>query len=331
MQKRKLICNVLCIGFNFSLKESGMKKITGILSLFFIFSQLNFNYASARTKFIPYYGKDFYNTKLNTSSPSIPPNTAKKIFQILFRRKHIPNPNGPDDIVKSCNQDNFTRNQQRNCYGQKQLDYSKETRKYIMAVLDSDEIQGTNRLMMNTPYCGDSYQVEKLPGENRYNFPYHTQFNVEHTLPKSFFKGDPRYRMMVADLHNLYAVNSKANSKRGSLNFNDLKKGDDQRISFCNKSKFGYKEGRLYFEPPNEHKGNVARAIFYMVLRYNLRLAPEQRSILLRWHNRDKVDEKERRRVDRAFALQKNRNPFIDFPHLADYFSKSFLTRISKR
>ena len=85
------------------------------------------------------------------------------------------------------------------------------------------------------------------------------------------------------------------------------------------------------FEPPAGVRGDVARALFYMAVRYDgseagtadleLSDAPSARgatmgalSVLLRWHVGDPVDAAERARNDGVFAWQRNRNPFVDHP-----------------
>jgi hypothetical protein len=90
------------------------------------------------------------------------------------------------------------------------------------------------------------------------------------------------------------------------------------------------------FEPPASKKGDIARALMYMDLRYDgnepntldLRLTdcPFQAerdmaylSQMLTWHQEDPPDDAERIRNFKTCAnWQGNRNPFIDFPELAD-------------
>ena len=78
-----------------------------------------------------------------------------------------------------------------------------------------------------------------------------------------------------------------------------------------------------------DHRGDVARILFYMATRYlELHLDDElngdddlsmgKLSILLEWNKLDPVDEFEIQRNNRIYEYQGNRNPFIDYPELAD-------------
>ncbi|MDZ4196165.1 MAG: endonuclease, partial [Candidatus Izemoplasmatales bacterium] len=85
-----------------------------------------------------------------------------------------------------------------------------------------------------------------------------------------------------------------------------------------------------YFEPRDEVKGDVARMLFYMAVRYeggsevNLELVNGittssgntlgDLAALLVWHNYDLVTSTERLRNHKIYILQNNRNPFIDRP-----------------
>jgi deoxyribonuclease I len=72
------------------------------------------------------------------------------------------------------------------------------------------------------------------------------------------------------------------------------------------------------FEPPAEHRGNAARAIFYMSVRYDKELPEKLEATLRQWHRDDPVDAAEIERCDEIERLQGNRNLFIDRPELVD-------------
>ena len=77
------------------------------------------------------------------------------------------------------------------------------------------------------------------------------------------------------------------------------------------------------WEPPNEVKGDVARILFYMDVRYegqdasgagDLQLDWTNSDILFDWHCADPVSYDEKRRNEISFEFQGNRNPFVDHP-----------------
>jgi endonuclease I len=72
------------------------------------------------------------------------------------------------------------------------------------------------------------------------------------------------------------------------------------------------------FEPPETHKGNVARSLFYFSIRYGLRISPEEEAYLKMWNKQDPVDQEEMIRNNEIYKTQGSRNPFVDHPELAD-------------
>ena len=77
--------------------------------------------------------------------------------------------------------------------------------------------------------------------------------------------------------------------------------------------------------------GDVARSLFYMAIRYNqLSVVPGNPpdttmyqlgdlTFLLEWNHSDPADDFEMNRNNVVYTWQYNRNPFIDYPDLADY------------
>jgi endonuclease I len=154
-------------------------------------------------------------------------------------------------------------------------------------------------------------------------------YNREHVWPVSLGSahGTPAY----TDLHHIFACDANINSARSNRPYDEC--GGD-----CNthvEAPDTFYTSRTW-EPPDSDKGDVARALFYMDLRYegdingepNLRLVEwgvtagcncmGRLSKLRRWHQFDPVDDRERSRNDRVFQLQGNRNPFIDNPQWVD-------------
>lgn len=138
-------------------------------------------------------------------------------------------------------------------------------------------------------------------------------FNCEHTFPQGFFNSASP---MVSDLHHLFSTDETANSQRGNMPFGMV----SGSVLWQNG---GSKKGTSVFEPRNVHKGAVARAMLYFVLRhqdYASHFSPQE-AILRTWHDQYPPVTKDINRNNAIYALQGNRNPFTDYP--------AFLSRIT--
>lgn len=133
--------------------------------------------------------------------------------------------------------------------------------------------------------------------------------NTEHTWPQSLFNSnDP----MVSDLNHLFVTDNTANNTRSNYPFG--------MVSSPTWSVGGSKYANSVFEPRDEHKGAVARAMMYFVLRYqdyNTFFAPQE-SILRTWHSEFKPTDAQQKRNIAIKAAQGNKNPFIDHPEFAE-------------
>ncbi len=149
------------------------------------------------------------------------------------------------------------------------------------------------------------------------------QINCEHTWPQSKFNHAFNNELQKSDMHHLYPTDSRANSTRGNFDFAEVV--TNVNLKNCDASKSGasvISGGQNFFEPPTEHKGNVARALFYFSVRYKMAITNEQQAFLRKWNDQDPVDDAEMARNDAIEKLQGDRNPFIDFPNLAQDISK---------
>jgi endonuclease I len=157
------------------------------------------------------------------------------------------------------------------------------------------------------------------------------QWNREHVWAKSH-GGFSEVPPAGTDLHHLRPTDFSVNRARGNLDFDEggTKVNDTYGIN----SSFCYADSDS-FEPRDEVKGDVARIIFYMAVRYDgsdgvadLELNDfvsngstpfmGKKTVLLTWNELDPVDDFERNRNETIFGYQGNRNPFIDHPELAD-------------
>lgn len=122
----------------------------------------------------------------------------------------------------------------------------------------------------------------------------------------------------VCDAHHIRAVDGQENSSRNNRNY-----GVDYNGPIAT--------------PTTTWKGDVARACFYMAVRYDglnvVNGNPNENSIgqigdlatLLTWNQTDPRDDFEMNRNNYIYTWQVNRNPFIDYPNLADYvFGSNF-------
>jgi endonuclease I len=159
-------------------------------------------------------------------------------------------------------------------------------------------------------------------------------WNREHVWAKS--RGDFGTRIGAGtDLHHLRAADVSTNSARNNRSFDEC---DIQYIDESGKYKGttqSFKGNAIWtWEPRNSVKGDVARMLFYMAVRYegeddepDLELVDTilvksskepmhgKLSTLIKWHKEDPVDNYERYRNYIIYKkYQRNRNPFIDHP-----------------
>ena len=134
-------------------------------------------------------------------------------------------------------------------------------------------------------------------------------------------KRSSAYRRQEADLHNLYPSEIKVNSRRGHLPFGVVTR---QRAPYAYPSKVGPDaRGVEVVEPRDPLKGDVARSLIYMAIRWELTFPAQQDlKLLARWAQADPPSEQERLRDKRIAQLQGNHNPLIICPHLASAMIK---------
>ncbi|MBI1316369.1 T9SS type A sorting domain-containing protein [bacterium] len=134
-------------------------------------------------------------------------------------------------------------------------------------------------------------------------------FNCEHTFPQSFFNSaDPQ----KSDIHHLFPTDEGANSVRSNHPFGVVNNPTWQQG--------GSKYGSSTFEPRDAHKGTVARAMMYFVTRYQdyQGFFAGQQSLLRQWHQQYPPSAQDIQRNQGIFALQNNRNPWVDYPQFGE-------------
>lgn len=137
------------------------------------------------------------------------------------------------------------------------------------------------------------------------------------------------------DLHHLFPADQvTGNGKRSNYPFGVV--ANATYVSPTGKGKLGTDGGgKTVYEPRDEQKGDVARALFYMLISYNgvsnvtWRLpASQDINVLLQWHQQDPPSAFEIARHEHIFTYQKNRNPFIDHPEWVNFINFSNMTYV---
>lgn len=205
----------------------------------------------------------------------------------------------------------------------------------IIQQSDQDPTEHNNMILV---YTGRSQDKGYRDGSGNYsqyengNGTQSNSWNREHVWPKSHGFPDEDDNAYT-DVHNLKPCDRSVNSSRGTKDF-DFGGNQHNEASDCNTDSDSW-------EPPDYVKGDIARILFYMVIRYDpgfdhnnntfdLELVdyttPNNNdpilgklSSLIQWHNDDPVDDFETNRNEIIFGFQENRNPFIDHPNLVNY------------
>ncbi|MFT5215377.1 MAG: endonuclease I [Glaciecola sp.] len=160
----------------------------------------------------------------------------------------------------------------------------------------------------------------------------------EHVWAKS--KGDFGTALGPGtDVHHLRPLDNSMNSTRNNRGFDNCITCIDVYDQWSNPTGSKKDANNWSFEPRANVKGDVARMLFYMAVRYegydgypDLELSETIQdqsgklpfhgvlSTLLEWHRNDPIDSWEENRNDIIYySYQNNRNPFIDYPELAEH------------
>jgi endonuclease I len=171
-------------------------------------------------------------------------------------------------------------------------------------------------------------------------------YNREHSMPKSWFNsGTPMY----TDLFHLVPTDGKVNGMRSNYPYGKVgtatyTSGNGSKLGNCIYP--GY--SGIVFEPIDTYKGDFARNYFYMATRYENVISnwpgndvnadavlqpnswpvfePWFLTMLSEWSAADPVSQKEIDRNNAVYAVQHNRNPYIDHPEYVNAVWKAELT-----
>jgi deoxyribonuclease-1 len=167
---------------------------------------------------------------------------------------------------------------------------------YVDTYVDSE----TQERVVKSVYTPDVYPV------GDFGIP-HNGVNAEHTFCQSWLMPWPRFKETRSDLFHIFPVHGGENSRRRNIPFADCTPLGSNNTSTGIRCTAGY-------EPPNNHKGKVARAMFYVSVTYSIPIEDTMESLLRDWAEDFPVTRVEYERAARISDVQGNRNPFIDYP-----------------
>ena len=205
----------------------------------------------------------------------------------------------------------------------------------ILQLSDQDPDNHDNMILL---YTGRSQDKGYRDGSGNYsqyengNGTQNNSWNREHVWPKSHGFPDEDDNAYT-DVHNLKPCDRSVNSSRGTKDYDFGGSQHSEAIDCLTDSDS--------WEPPNSVKGDIARILFYMVVRYDPGFDHENNifdlelvdyttpnnndpifgklSSLIQWHFDDPVDDFEINRNEVVFGFQQNRNPFVDHPNLVNF------------
>jgi len=205
----------------------------------------------------------------------------------------------------------------------------------IIQLSDQDPENHDNMILVYTGRSQDKGYRDGTGNYSQYengNGNQNNSWNREHVWPKSHGFPDEDDNAYT-DIHNLKPCDRSVNSSRGTKDYDFGGSEHSEAIECLTDSDS--------WEPPNSVKGDIARILFYMVVRYDpgydhnnnsfdLELVdyttPNNNepilgklSSLIQWHNDDPVDDFEINRNEIIYEFQENRNPFIDHPNLVNF------------
>lgn len=188
----------------------------------------------------------------------------------------------------------------------------------VWEVLKVSDLDPTNSavVLLIYGYLDDANPVTDRTRDKNNNGGSSGQWNREHVFPKSLGSPDLGTSGPGSDPHNLRASDVQANNNRGNKKY------------AAGTGNAGNVGSNWY--PGDEWKGDAARIIMYMYLRYGNRCLPNAAvegtanaidpgmvNLLLDWNVSDPVSDFEINRNNQIHLVIGNRNPFIDNPRIA--------------
>lgn len=188
----------------------------------------------------------------------------------------------------------------------------------VLQQTDLDPLNANKVLLLYGYNDNDNNPTTDRTRNKNLNGGNNGEWNREHTYAQSL--ATPNLTTAVpsagTDAHHLRATDVQMNGDRGN------------RLFAAGTGNAGNVGANWY--PGDEWKGDVARMMMYMYLRYNTQCLPtgvgvgavvssdaNMISLFLQWNAEDTVSQYEKNRNNLLQGIQGNRNPFIDNPYLA--------------
>lgn len=200
-----------------------------------------------------------------------------------------------------------------------------------------DAFRQTDVREVNGKLCWwDMYSSNNVPVSSG-----HPGMNIEHSVANSCWGGSKNDA--YKDLCHLNPSDATANNRKSNYPLGIVAGTPTwtNGVTIVGKPASGYGGGAGHvYEPHDMYKGDFARAYFYMFTVYDdiswgsysdkrdgmydcsgstVEFKPWAVEMLLQWNAADPVGQKENDRNDGIYDVQRNRNPFIDIPDLAEY------------
>jgi deoxyribonuclease I len=228
------------------------------------------------------------------------------LFEVLAL-VHVVRDGLPDEIRKNCPAG-------AECFEQESPGYDEARRRLFgqLFLLENSGRYALPDVYCDTTIAESEFPKGKKPGPGR--IPDPRIVNAEHAWPQSRFSRKFPRHLQKSDLHILFPVNARVNTLRSNHLYGDVIAVERQ---ICPASALGHTSRPVEgprFLPPENIRGDVARAVFYFAVRFKMQIAAAEEESLMAWHRRDGVDAGERSRNDQIFAIAKIRNPFVDHP-----------------
>lgn len=186
----------------------------------------------------------------------------------------------------------------------------------------------------------DNQVVDRYSNERRYfsgnSGNAVSGMNKEHGIPKSWWGGSTAG--VGSDLHHVMPSDTEANSRKSNFGMGVVTSQTWSNGSIkVGRGQAGNNGTVQLWEPADQWKGDFARIYFYIVTCYEQlsmvqqqgantmqtttypKLQPWASQLYLQWARQDPVSDIERQRNEIVYKIQGNRNPFIDYPSLAEY------------